>query len=60
MVSHIARSGQSTISDLTENTPTYDVKFAALPVREINLNYGTGTDGSILEFIVAYSAIMFA
>ena len=48
MVSYIARSGKSTISDLTKNTPTYDVKFAAPPVREIDLHFGTGAAGSML------------
>ena len=48
MVSYIVRSGQSTIRDLTKNTPTYDVKFDAPPVREIELNFGTGAAGSML------------
>ena len=48
MVSYITRSGQLTISDLTKNTPTYDIKFAAPPVRETDLNFGTGVDGSML------------
>ena len=33
MVSYISRIGQSKIRYLTKNTPTYDVKFAALSVR---------------------------
>ena len=45
---------------MTENTPTYDVKFAALPVREIDLNFSTGAAGSMLESIVAYYDIMSA
>ena len=57
-MSYIARSGQLTIRNLTENTPTYDVKFSAPPVREINLNFGTGAAGSMLESIVAHSDIM--
>ena len=48
MVSYIARSGKSTISDLTKNTPTYDVKFSAPPEIEIDLNFGTGAAGSML------------
>ena len=48
MVSYIARSGQSTIRNLTKNIPTYDVKFSALPVREIDLNFGTGAVSSML------------
>ena len=39
MVSYNARSGKSTISNLTKNTPTYDVKFSAPPLREIDLNF---------------------
>ena len=58
MVSYIARSRQWTISNLTKNTPTYDVKFAAPSVREIDLDFCTGTDGSMLECIVAHSDIM--
>ena len=42
MVSYIARSSQSTISNLTKNTPTYDAKFVALPVTVIDFNSGTG------------------
>ena len=48
MVSYIARSGQLKISNLAKNTPTYDVKFAAPPVREIDLHFGTGAAGSML------------
>ena len=54
MVSYISRSGQLTTIDLTENTPTYDVKFAAPPVREIDLNFGTSAAGSMIESIVAH------
>ena len=60
MVSYIARSVQSTISVLTKNIPAYDVKFASPPVREIDLNFGTGAAGSMLESIVAHLDIMFA
>ena len=49
MVSYITRSGKVTISNLTENTPTSDVKFAATSVREINLNFGTAATVSVLE-----------
>ena len=45
---HIPRSGPLTIRNLTKNTPTYDVKFAALPIREINLNFGIDASGSML------------
>ena len=45
---------------MTENKPTYDVKFSAPPIREINLNFGTGAAGSVLESIVAHSYIMSA
>ena len=48
MASYIARSVQSTINNLTKNISTYDVKFSALSVREIYLNFGTGTSGSML------------
>ena len=48
MVIYITISGKSTIIKLNENTPTYDVKFAALPVSEINLNFGTGAAGSMI------------
>ena len=48
MVSYIARSFKSKISDLTKNTPAYDVKFSAPPEREIDLNFGTGAAGSML------------
>ena len=58
MVNYIARIGQSTISDLTKNVPTYDVKFATPYVREIDLNVGTGVAGSMLESIVAHTDIM--
>ena len=58
MVSYIVRSKQSTISSLTKNTPTYGVKFAAPPVREINLNFGTGAAESMLESTIAHSNIM--
>ena len=60
MVSYIARSGKSTISNLNKNTPTYDIKFSAPPVREIDLNIGTGVASSMLESIVAHSDIMSA
>ena len=60
MVSYTGRRGQSIISNLTKNTPTYDVKFAVLPVRKIDLNFGTGAANSILESIVAYLDIMSA
>ena len=53
MASYIARSVQSTINNLTKNISTYDVKFSALSVREIYLNFGTGAAGSLLESIVA-------
>ena len=58
MVSYIARSSQSTISNLTKNTPTYDAKFFALPVTVIEFNSGTGAAGSMLEYIVAHSDII--
>ena len=58
MVSYIARSRQLTISDLTKNTPTYDVKFSATPVREIELNFFTHVAGSMLESIFAHSYII--
>ena len=48
MASYIIRSGQSTIINLTQNTPTYDVKFSAPPVREVDLNFGTKAAGYIL------------
>ena len=48
MASYIARSGQSTIRNLTKNPPTYVVKFVAPPIREIDLNFGTNADGSML------------
>ena len=48
------------ISYLTKNTPTYDVKFSALPVKEINLNIGTGVAGSMLVSIDAHSDIISA
>ena len=60
MVSYITRSGKSTIRNLTENTPTYDVKFAAPPVRENDLNFGTKAAISMLESTVAHSDIMSA
>ena len=60
MVRCITRSGQSKISDLTENTPTYDVKFATQPVRETDLNFCTGAAGSTLESMVAHLDIMSA
>ena len=59
MVSYIARSGQLTISDLTENTPTHDVKFSDPPVREIDLNFDTSTDCYMLKSIVVNSDIMY-
>ena len=60
MVSYIARSGQSTISNLTKNRPTYDVKFSAPPLRKIDVIFFTSTAGAILEFIVAHLDIMSA
>ena len=60
MVSYIAISGKSTIGNFTKSTPTYDVKFAAPPVREIGLNSDTGAAISMLEFIVAHLDIMSA
>ena len=50
----------STPRVLTKNTPTYDVKFSASPVREINLNFGTDAAISILEYIVTHLDIMSA
>ena len=60
MVSYTGRRGQSIISNLTKNTPTYDVKFAVLPVRKIYLDFGIGATGSMLESIIAHSYIMYA
>ena len=60
MVNYIAISGKSKISKLTKNIPTYDVKFSSPPVREINLNFGTGMAGPMLEFIVAHLDIVSA
>ena len=60
MVSYIARGFKSTISDQTKNTPTYDVKFSDQPEREIELHFGTGAAGSMLEFIIAHLGIMSA
>ena len=60
MVSYIARSGQSTISHLTKNTPTYDVRFSAPPVREIDLDFGTRASVSMLESIVGHLDIISA
>ena len=57
-VNYIVRSGKLTISNLTNKTPTYDVKFAALPVRETDLNFGTGTAGSMLQSIFAHLDII--
>ena len=57
MMGYNSRSGQSEFRNLTKNTPTYDVKFSAPPVMEIDLNFGTGTAGSMLESIVAHSDI---
>ena len=57
MMGYNSRSGQSEFSNLTKNTPTYDIKFSAPPVMEIDLNFGTGTAGSMLESIVAHSDI---
>ena len=58
MVNNFQRSGQSTISDLTKNTPIYDVKFAAPHVRETDLSFGTGAAGYMLESIVVHLDIM--
>ena len=43
---------------MTKNTPTYDVKFAAPPVIEINLNFCTRVSLSMLESIIAHLDIM--
>ena len=48
MVIYIVMSGKLTISNYTKNIPIDDVKFAAPPVREINLNFGTGAAESTL------------
>ena len=42
---------------MAKNTPTYDVKFATPPVREIDLKFGTGVARSMIESIVAHSGI---
>ena len=60
MVSYITRSGKSTVSDLIKNTPTYDVKFSALPVREIDLDFDTVAVGSMMRSIFASLDIMSA
>ena len=60
MVSYIVRSGQSKISNFNINTPTYDVKFSALHVRQIDMNFSTGAAVSMLESIVAHLDIMSA
>ena len=48
MTSYITKSGQSTIIDLAKNVPTYDVKISTSPGREIDLNFGTDTAGSMI------------
>ena len=45
---------------MTQNTPTYDVKVSALPIREIYLNFGTSAAGSMLEYIFVHLDIMSA
>ena len=58
MVIYIARSGTSTISDLAKNTPTYYINFSDPHVGKIDLNFGTGAAGYMLESIIAHSDIM--
>ena len=53
-VSYIARSGKSTIIKLSKNTPTFDVKFAAPPLREIDLNFGPSVAGHMIESIITH------
>ena len=48
IVSYISIAYKSTISDLTKNKHTYDVRISGLPLREIDLNFGAGVVGSIL------------